>query len=53
MVVNAASLAGRHLLLAEVKLAALDTGSLQLGAAGGPPLTRVDMPYAVPLEAAT
>ncbi len=52
MVANAASCNGKHLLLAEVKLAALDGGTLHLGAADGPMLTRADMPYAVPLEAA-
>jgi tRNA-modifying protein YgfZ len=52
MVVNAASCDGRHLLLAEVKLAALDGGTLHLVSADGPLLTRADMPYAVPLEAA-
>jgi tRNA-modifying protein YgfZ len=52
MVANAASWQGRHLLLAEVKLAALDGGALHLGSADGPLLTRADMPYAVPLEAA-
>jgi tRNA-modifying protein YgfZ len=52
MVVNAASWKGQHLLLAEVKLAALDGGTLHLGSADGPLLTRADMPYAVPLEAA-
>lgn len=52
MVANAASWHGRHLLLAEVKLAALDGGTLHLGSAEGPLLTRDDMPYAVPLEAA-
>ncbi len=52
MVANAASWQGRHLLLAEVKLAALDGGTLHLGAADGPLLTRAEMPYAVPLEAA-
>jgi tRNA-modifying protein YgfZ len=52
MVANAASWRGRHLLLAEVKIAALDDGTLHLGAADGPQLTRADMPYAVPLEAA-
>jgi hypothetical protein len=52
MVVNAASWQGRHRVLAEVKLAALDGGALHLGVAGGPLLTRADMPYAVPLEAA-
>jgi len=53
MVANAASWQGRHLLLAEVKLAALDGGALHLGSADGPVLTRADMPYAVPLEAVT
>ncbi len=51
MVVNAASWQGRHLLLAEVKLAAQGDGTLHLGAADGPQLSRADMPYAVPLEA--
>jgi tRNA-modifying protein YgfZ len=51
MVVNAASWNGQHLLLAEVKLAALEGGTLHLGAADGPLLARADMPYAVPLEA--
>lgn len=52
MVANAASWQGRHLMLAELKIAALDGGTLHLGTADGPQLTRVDMPYAVPLEAA-
>ena len=39
-------------LLAEVKLAALDGGSLHLGAADGPLLVRRELPYAVPAEAA-
>jgi tRNA-modifying protein YgfZ len=52
MVANAASWGGRHLLLAEVKLAALEGGTLHLGSADGPLLARADMPYAVPLEAA-
>ena len=52
MVVNAASLAGAHRVLVEVKLAALEDGSLHLGAAGGPLLERVAQPYAVPIEAA-
>jgi tRNA-modifying protein YgfZ len=51
MVVNTASWKGRHLLLAEVKLATLDGGTLHLGAAEGPQLTRAEMPYSVPLEA--
>jgi hypothetical protein len=36
--------------LVEVKLAALETGSLHVGAADGPPLTRVALPYAVPAD---
>jgi tRNA-modifying protein YgfZ len=51
MVVNAASLRGGHRVLAEVKIAALDSGTLHLGAADGPLLTRTEMAYAVPLEA--
>ncbi|HSB26005.1 MAG TPA: folate-binding protein [Burkholderiaceae bacterium] len=46
MVVNAAELAGRGTrLLAEVKLAALDGGSLRLGGADGPLLQRLPLPY--------
>jgi tRNA-modifying protein YgfZ len=52
MVVNAASFAGSHLALVEVKLAALDTGTLHLGAAAGPQLQRTLQPYDVTLEAA-
>jgi len=52
MVVNAASLAGAHRALVEVKLAALDDGTLHLGAAAGPSMKRVAQPYAVPIEAA-
>ncbi len=37
-------------LLAEVKLAALPEGSLHLGAADGPALTRSAMPYDIPLD---
>jgi folate-binding protein YgfZ len=37
--------------LVEVKLSALDGGSLQLGTPGGPPLQRRPLPYAVPLDA--
>lgn len=40
-------------LLAEVKLAALDAGSLHLGAPDGPRLERRELPYAVPLESAS
>lgn len=51
MVVNAASFDGRHALLAELKLSVLDHGSLRLGAADGPLLQRLPMPYEVPLDA--
>jgi folate-binding protein YgfZ len=52
MVVNAASLRGSHRALVEVKLAALDGGTLHLGAASGPALHRAAQPYDVPIEAA-
>ncbi|MDI4631448.1 folate-binding protein YgfZ [Pelomonas sp. V22] len=38
---------GQVLLLAEVKLAALEGGSLHLGSAGGPQLSQRPLPYAV------
>jgi folate-binding protein YgfZ len=47
MVVNAATDATGTRLLAEVKLAALDGGSLQLGSANGPPLRRLELPYSI------
>ncbi len=54
-VANAAALPGGtpagSLALVEIKLAALAGGSLHLGAAGGPLLRRIDLPYAVPLDA--
>jgi folate-binding Fe-S cluster repair protein YgfZ len=54
MVVNAAPMTGgRSAALVEVKLAMLEAGSLHLGAAGGPPLARGELPYDVPLEAAS
>lgn len=53
MVVNAAARPGAgSSLLAEVKLAALDQGSLHLGAADGPLLQRRPLPYAVPVDTA-
>ncbi len=52
MVVNAASLGPAHRALVEVKLAALEAGTLHLGAAAGPLLRRSAQPYVVPLEAA-
>jgi len=52
MVVNAAPRVGAAgcALLAEVKLAALDGGSLHLGTPQGPVLQRRDLPYAVPID---
>ena len=53
MVVNAALAEGgaRGCALVEVKLAALDAGSLHLGAADGPMLHREELPYALPSDA--
>ncbi|WP_289623101.1 CAF17-like 4Fe-4S cluster assembly/insertion protein YgfZ [Trinickia acidisoli] len=52
MVVNAAAAAeGGIDLLAEIKLAALDGGTVHLGAADGPPLVFQPLPYALPSEA--
>jgi folate-binding protein YgfZ len=51
MVVNAASAPdGGVDVLVEVKLAALDTGSVHLGAAEGPALTFLPLPYTLPAE---
>ncbi|HEV3425110.1 MAG TPA: folate-binding protein [Paraburkholderia sp.] len=51
MVVNAASAPdGGVDMLVEVKLAALDAGSVHLGAADGPALTFLPLPYALPAE---
>jgi hypothetical protein len=53
MVVLAGSLsAGRHLALVELKLAALEGGSLHAGRADGPLLTVAALPYALPTEPA-
>lgn len=55
MVVNAVTLPGApggSSLLAEMKLAALNDGTLHLGAADGPLLTQAPMPYEVTTEAA-
>jgi folate-binding protein YgfZ len=54
MVVNAAPQAGAagSALLAEVKLAALDSGGLHLGHAAGPTLRQLELPYPLPGEAA-
>ena len=47
LVAAAATREGQVLLLAEVKLAALDTGSLHLGSTDGPRLESRPLPYAV------
>ena len=52
-VVNAGSWLGAHRALVEVKLAALDSGSLHLGSADGPLLRVVEQPYALPADNAT
>jgi tRNA-modifying protein YgfZ len=55
-VANAAALPAGYppgsLALVEVKLAALAGGSLHLGAADGPVLRQIDLPYELPLDAA-
>ena len=53
MVVNAAPAEGGAggCALVEAKLAALDAGSLHLGAADGPVLHRIDLPYPLPSDA--
>ena len=51
MVVLAAPRGDKHLVLAEVKLAALEHGSLHLGSAQGAPLRRQALPYALPIDA--
>jgi tRNA-modifying protein YgfZ len=51
MIVNAAPApAGGFDLLAEIKLAALESGSVHLGAADGPLLAFQPLPYALPSE---
>ena len=50
MVVNAASWGGAELALVELKLAALDGGSLHLGAADGPLLAFAAQPYPVNVD---
>lgn len=52
MIVNAAAAPeGGADLLAEIKLAALESGSVHLGAADGPALHILPLPYALPSEA--
>ena len=50
MVVNVAMRAGRSMILAETKIAALASGSLHLGAAEGPLLTPRPLPYALDVD---
>jgi hypothetical protein len=53
MVVLAGSAgASRHAALAELKLAALSSGTLHAGSGEGPLLTPCELPYAIPAEAA-
>jgi hypothetical protein len=53
MIVNAEhNPAGGIDCLVEIKLAALDDGTVHLGAAGGPALRFLDLPYALPDAAA-
>jgi len=52
LVALAGTLAGRPVALAELKLAALDSGTLHLAAADGPVLTLGALPYAIPAEPA-
>ncbi|CAN0621561.1 tRNA-modifying protein YgfZ [Burkholderia multivorans] len=52
MIVNAAAApAGGFDVLVEIKLAALESGSVHLGAADGPALAFAPLPYALPAEA--
>jgi folate-binding protein YgfZ len=52
MVVLAGQWGGRHAALVELKLTALEGGSLHADAADGPVLTPAALPYAIPLESA-
>ncbi len=51
-VVLSGALGERHLAMVEVKIAALAHGSLHVGAAAGPAVDLVPLPYPVPLESA-
>lgn len=51
-VVNAGSWRGAHRALVEVKLGALDSGSLHLGGADGPLLSTAEQPYDLPTDPA-
>ena len=52
VVVNAAASADGtgSVLLVEVKLAAVDGGTLRLGSGDGPALRRAELPYALPTD---
>lgn len=50
MVVLAGTLAGRHVALVELKIAAAQSGSLHAGQPDGPVLLKMALPYPVPLE---
>jgi len=52
MVALAGSWGERHAALVELKIAALDAGTLHAGSANGPMLTMGELPYAIPTEAA-
>ncbi|MDP1901988.1 MAG: folate-binding protein [Rubrivivax sp.] len=52
MVALAGSLGSRHAALVELKIAALDSGTLHAGSVQGPRLTPSALPYAIPAEAA-
>jgi tRNA-modifying protein YgfZ len=47
-VAGCATRGGQSLIAAEVKLAALDAGTLHLGSSGGPVLTQRALPYDIP-----
>lgn len=52
MVALAGSWGKRHAALVELKIAALDAGTLHAGSAAGPMLTMGELPYPIPTEAA-
>jgi len=52
MVALAGSWGERHAALVELKIAALDAGTLHAGSAAGPMLTMGELPYAIPTETA-
>ncbi|MBL8305674.1 MAG: folate-binding protein YgfZ [Rubrivivax sp.] len=52
LVVLSGQFDGRHAALVEVKLAALESGTLHAGAPGGPTLIPAPLPYEIPAEAA-